>query len=242
MYYVSDTHEGIISKEDFETAQLLIKQRRKDIPSERQHFPLAQRIVCGHCGKHFLRKASSQKQLWSCAVRSKMPSRCPNPSISQDDVYSAFTQLFNKLSYHYREILLPVQNALSELKHKEFLENTRVSNIQLEIAKLREQNHVLASLRTKGFLSNEKYQEQSTGLHTKITKLQKELFRLTRSDDEDESLEQLVLLIDYLESHQNRTLEFDEDAFEYIVEQIVVRNQNELEFHLLGGIHFTEYI
>ena len=104
------------------------------------------------------------------------------------------------------------------------------------------QRHVLASLRTKGFLSNEKYQEQSTGLHTKITKLQKELFRLTRSDDEDESLEQLALLIDYLESQQNRTLEFDEDTFEYIVEQIVVRNQNELEFHLLGGIHFTEYI
>lgn len=172
MYYVSGTNEAIISKEDFETAQILLKQRRKGIPSERKYFPLALKMMCGHCGKNFLRKASSRKQLWICQVRWDTPEKCPNPFISRDDVYDAFMRLFNKLRCHYRKFLIPVQNALAELKQKEFSGNTRISDIQTEIANFREQNHVLATLVTEGFLSSEKYQEQSFGLQTKITKLQ----------------------------------------------------------------------
>ncbi len=35
---------------------------------------------------------------------------------------------------------------------------------------------------------------------------------------------------------------FDESAFEFMIEKIVVINQNELEFHIIGGLKFTEKI
>ena len=241
MYYVSGTHQAIISKEDFEAAQILLKQRRKGIPSERKYYPLALKMVCSHCRKKFIRKASNRKQLWICPVRSITPENCQNPSVNQDDVYTAFIRLFNKLRCRYTEILIPAQTMLSEVKRTEFLENTRVLDIQTETAKLREQNHVLATLLTKGFLSSEKYQEQSAGLQTKITKLQKELFRLTRSD-EDDTLKQIDFLIEYFENHQDRITEFDENAFESLVDKIIIKSRSEFEFYLLGGVHFTEYI
>ncbi len=36
--------------------------------------------------------------------------------------------------------------------------------------------------------------------------------------------------------------EFEETAFESMVEKIVVKSQNELEFHLIGGLKFKEKI
>lgn len=87
-----------------------------------------------------------------------------------------------------------------------------------------------------------KYLEQTTELTAKINKLQSELKKLTRSDDEDETLEQIEMLVDYFEKCENTITEFEESAFESIVEKIVVVNPNELEFHLIGSLKFREKI
>ena len=50
------------------------------------------------------------------------------------------------------------------------------------------------------------------------------------------------MLIDYFEKKENPISEFDESAFENIVEKIVVINQNELEFHVIGELKFKELI
>ena len=59
---------------------------------------------------------------------------------------------------------------------------------------------------------------------------------------EDEALEQIDMLIDFFEKRENPMTEFEESAFESIVEKIVVIDQHELEFHLIGGIKFKENI
>ena len=97
-------------------------------------------------------------------------------------------------------------------------------------------------MKTKGFLDEAKYLEQTTELTAKINKLQTELKKLTRSDDEDEMLEQIEMLIDFFEKRENIMIDFDESAFENIVEKIVVIDQYELEFHLIGGLKFKENI
>ena len=115
-------------------------------------------------------------------------------------------------------------------------------DIHKEIAKFREQTHILARLKTKGFLDEAKYIEQTTELTAKINKLQTDLKKLTRSDDEDETLNQIEMLIDFFEMRDKPITKFEESAFESIVERIVVINQHELEFHLIGGLKFKEKI
>ena len=68
------------------------------------------------------------------------------------------------------------------------------------------------------------------------------LKKLTRSDDEDETLDQIDMLIDFFEKRENPMTEFEETAFESIVEKIVVIDQHELEFHLIGGLKFKENV
>ena len=115
-------------------------------------------------------------------------------------------------------------------------------DIHKEIAKLREQTHVLARLKTKVFLDEAKYIEQATELNAKISKLQTELKKLTRSDDEDEMMDQIEMLIDIFEKREQIMTDFEESEFESIVEKIIVINQHELEFHLIGGLRFKEKI
>lgn len=71
--------------------------------------------------------------------------------------------------------------------------------------------------------------------------MQSELKKITRSDDEDETLEQLEMLIEYFEK-QTAITEFDKASFEFLIERMVVVNQNELEFHLYGGLKLREMI
>lgn len=67
-------------------------------------------------------------------------------------------------------------------------------------------------------------------------------FCLSNINDEDETIDQIEMLIDFFEKQSNPITEFDESTFEGIVEKIVVINQHELEFHLIGGLKFNEKI
>lgn len=158
------------------------------------------------------------------------------------EIYSAFVRLCNKLWYNYKTILAPLQTVLQDLKLRKFSGKTQVMDIHKGIAKLREQTHVLARLKTKGFLDEAKYIEQTTELTAKINKLQAELKKLTRSDDEDDTLDQIDMMIDFFGHMENPMKEFEESAFESIVDKIVVINQHKLEFHLIGGLKFKEKI
>lgn len=68
----------------------------------------------------------------------------------ESEIYAAFIRLYNKLFYNYKQILVLLQTALQELKIRRFNGNPNVIDIHKDIAKLKEQTHVLARLKTKG--------------------------------------------------------------------------------------------
>ena len=49
------------------------------------------------------------------------------------------------------------------------------------------------------------------------------------------------MLVEYFESREQLMIEFEEKNFEFLVDRIIA-NQNEFEFHLPGGLKFTEKI
>lgn len=242
-YYVSGSHEPIISRADFETVQRLLAQKSEYFGHTELHeYPLSRKIICENCGSTYRRKRSNNKTYWVCLKHDLNAAECSSKWIAEHKIYNAFTVLHNKLWHNYKQVLVPVQAALQDLKLRRFNGNSNVMNIHKEIAKLREQTHVLARLKTKGFLDDAKYFEQTTEITAKINKLQSELKKLTRSDDDDKILEEIEILTDYFEKCENPITEFEESAFENIVEKIIVINQHELEFHLIGGLKFTEKI
>ncbi len=239
-YYVTDTNPQIVEKRVFETVQRLLKERHK--PYSNDGHMMSGKIICSKCGATYKFKKCGEKYYWTCRTHDIKSDLCENGRILESKIYGAFIVLHNKLWYNYKQILIPLQTALHDLKLRKFNGNSNVMDIHKEIAKLKEQTHVLARLKTKGFLDNAKYLEQTAELNAKVNKLQSELKKITHIDDEDKTLEQIEMLTDYFEKQDVPISEFDESAFENIVKKIVVINQNELEFYVIGGLKFKELI
>ena len=240
-YLIENTHPSIISENDFRIVQRIIAENTKCAYTQIREEVFYQKIYCSVCNCTYKRKKVNGRVHWVCRTHEKKADSCPCKAISQIIIYRAFIALYNKLLYHYHSILIPIQQMLQELKCKKYGGNVRVMDIHKEIAKLREQNHVIARLRTKGFMDEGKYQEQTKELNNKIRKLQAELKKLTRSDDEDDVLEQLDMLVDYFEKREHMMVSFEPETFDSMVDKITA-NQNELTFHLLGGLELKEKI
>lgn len=241
-YYYTQRHEPIISQTDFYKVQHILKEHSNAYVAKKPNRIFSKRIICGECGATYKFKCRNDKSYWVCRLHDTESDKCSSKQILEANVMSAFVRLCNKLMYNYKQILLPLQTTLQSLRLRKFSGQTQVMEIHKEIAKLKEQTHVLARLKTKGFLDEAKYIEQTTELTSKINKLQAELKKLTRSDDEDETIEQIEMLTDFFEKREKPMTEFEEKEFESIVDKIVVKGQNELEFHLIGGLKFNEKI
>ena len=239
-YCVTGVNQQIVDKETFYAAQKLLESRHRDF--ETNVYPLSKKVFCGKCGATYKHRNRKGGAYWTCRKHDVNASDCENGSIPESKIYLAFIRLCNKLWHNYKVILTPLQTSLQDLKLRKFSGQTQIMDVHKEIAKLREQTHVLARLKTKGFLDEVKYIEQTTELTAKINKLQAELKKLTRSDEEDEALDQIDMLIDFFEKREKPMTEFEESAFESIVEKIIVINQHELEFHLIGGLKFKENV
>ena len=240
--YERDDHEPIISKEVFEQVQKLIKQRAEHYGNTKFcEYPLSRKIICGKCESTYKRKKSNNKVYWVCVKHDHLASECSSGWILEEKIYVAFTCLYNKLLCSYKQILIPLKNRLWQLKERELRGNSSILELRKEIAKLKEQTHVIARLRTKGFLDEEKYLMQSNEIGIKINKLRTELKKLTQ-DDDDDALEQLDMLIDIFENRQKPMTEFEEREFDSIVERITAMGDGRLQFHLIGGLNLTEKI
>ena len=92
-YYVEGSHEAIIDKATFDRVQEELKRRAEQYETAssvvKEHNPLAQKITCGLCGKHFIRKfgntsAKYKRPLWICQTYlARTKAACSSRRISE---------------------------------------------------------------------------------------------------------------------------------------------------------------
>ena len=238
MYYIEKTHEPIISRETFEVAQKILEQRFIN-NTERKEHPFSKKIVCGKCNSNFHRKKCRDKYYWVCNKHDYSASLCEARKITEGSVKDAFIRLFNILYSNYSELIMPIHKALQELMTKNANGSANIIELRRSVLKLKEQLKVIATLRTKGFLNEAKFMEQSTEVNVRINKLYKDIRLLSQSDDT--TLNDMEMLIWYFEKRELIMVEFEPQTFEFLIDKLVI-NDNELEFHMLGGLIITENI
>lgn len=241
-YYAKSTHEAIISKEIFENVQALINERRKNPESKiYKAYPLSKKIFCGICGCCHRRKKRNSGIYWICRNHDDNKDNCSSKPIPETEIYSAFIRLQNKLEANCKNILTPMLRQLQELSNKGISGNVRISEIRKEIAEIKNQRHLMATLKSQGILDAAHYTEHSAQLDRKLLSLQNQLHSLMGNDEDDKEIDGIKLLISAFENAEP-IAEFDEILFGQIVEKITVQSGTELTFRLMGGVEFTEKI
>lgn len=95
MYQALETHEAIVSIEEFEAvAKRLEEQAAKHAPRGKGYtgrYPFSSKIVCGICGKSYRRKVTHTGPVWVCATyNTRGKAFCPSKQIPEKTLTDLF--------------------------------------------------------------------------------------------------------------------------------------------------------
>ncbi|WP_172408115.1 recombinase family protein [Desulfosporosinus sp. FKA] len=250
MYYVKDSHPAIISREDFEKVQELMKARAKskgNIEGNREkytnRYAITGTIVCGHCGNKFKRHIDNcgtvaESVCWICNTYGK--NSCGVGRIKEETFKGLFVRVFNRI-YDDRAKLLGDYKARLEKEKLTELDNERIAKLDEKIETLIRQERALFLIEEKGYADHNLVKSEHEKLVKTLTQLQAE-----RSDwmaeikKRDTRLERTLEIEAILEAQGGNLTEFNDDLYSKLVEKIVVKERTKLIFQLRNGLAFEE--
>lgn len=180
--------------------------------------------------------------MWACQNHDRNKTLCPNRNLPEAELYAAFVRLYNKLKLNSDKILLPLFRQLQEVKNSRRKSDTRLAEINREMAELSGKILVLNRIKSKGLLDEALYTAQSNETNHRLTELKTEKGRLLEADEDDASVNGLRLLLDTLDCGPDYLEAFDRDLFDGMVEQIVARVDGTILFVLIGGLRLPERV
>ena len=247
-YMLHDHHEAIISREDFEAAQALIRQRAREkgvvkgTEKYQNRYAFSGKIICGECGDTFKRRIHSctgyKYIAWCCNTHIQDKSRCSMLFVKDEAIKQAFVTMMNKLIYGYRAILKPYLEGLKTSSSDDSLR--RIQEIQTLLAQNTEKRETLTKLMTQGIIDLVLYNKETNGLLSQADSFRSEIESLKNEVSGDATkVNETTALLHYAEKC-GMVPAFDEELFEKYVKRIVIRSRHEICFELKCGLRLTE--
>ena len=240
MYYAPNTHPAIISKEEYNAVQTLIKCRamRKQV---QERSPFDKKIFCEKCGLSFRKKVSHEKLFWICRSHANDAKSCTVTQILNTEIEQAFLHLYHKLRHQGISILTQLLTDLQTAQNRKLLWSLDIVELNKQIADIVRQERLLAELKQQGLVDPDIYITRSNTLAEQLrtAKLEKERFL---ESEEDQTIRQTQVLLEILETGPEFLEAFDEELFSELVAKIIVENNECLRFRLINGLELTEPI
>lgn len=243
-YYARGTHEGIITPEDFNRANALMKSRAQKITLP-HNDPLAfqKNLLCNTCGSLYRRKIVRGIPYWVCIGHDKKRHgiQCGIMPIAEDEIMESFLRLYYKLKHHGEPILSQILSSLQTIRNRRMLWSLDVIELNKQISELSSQNQMLTTLKQQSLIDPDIFIFQSNELAEQLraAKLKKERLLVA---DSDSAIAQTQELIDILEAGPDFLDAFDAELFGELVDKIIVDSNERLRFRLKNGLELTETI
>ena len=235
-YYIHDTHEAIISRENFQKVQESF-QNQSPRRSKTPHL-FVHRILCPQCGCHYRYIRSSGKPYWGHASQSEIEPSCKDIRLPEESIQAAFVNLLGKLHTHSDATL----SLLEEIAARQERGNAKLYELNTALADLNEKTHTLQRLHNKGFIEDADFREQSDALASQRKKLSDQRPQAIHGSKALETLDKLRELQRQLDTLPEFPWEFDIDQFDQLVEKIVPVSNTELLFKLKCGLELKEVL
>lgn len=242
--YVENSHEAIISKEQYEKAQSYSLQKRNACgDSETFDSPFRRIMACDFCGRRYVPKKCNGKHVWGCNSSNNgtiSSTRCPNHRIKDEAIYETYQKMMYKLSCN-KNLISDMVKQLTDVQRKVGGGRERIRQIDTEIANLAEQKNRIALFNAKKVIKDSEYASMRQDLDAKISDLRSERLKITTADRNEEYIDEINELLICLEDFSMDD-GFDEDLFMTVVKGITVVSLSELRFRLIGEIEVSEEI
>ncbi len=239
-FYVEDTHEAIVSRDVFEAVQARM-HRNANVPKhEKTQRIFDKMIYCEECGWGYKAKTLHGIRYWVCSRKSAAGQSCGGRNIREEEIKEAFVEVYNKLRVFEKEILDRTLMQILSVREKISGQNSEITQIDTEIAKLCGQNNMYAQLRGQGIIDEVSYLERTTELGYKITELRNKRLKILNADEDEMLIENLRVLKDMLSESPKTILHFDQQLFHVVTEKVLVGNDGTVVFQFKGGLHLRQ--
>ncbi len=116
-YFVRDSHEGIITEEEFNLTQIELEERKNTLRQHSAKSVFSGKIICADCSSFFGAKVWHSKDqykrtIWQC--NGKFKNKCRTPHLTEDEIKAVFVKAVNSLITD-RDTLI---NDLTEIRKK----------------------------------------------------------------------------------------------------------------------------
>lgn len=247
-YLVSEHHEPIISREMYERANALIRQRSKEKgleKSEGKHqnrYAFSGKIVCGTCGGKLIRRIHSNgtEIAWSCKTHISDINKCSAKYVREDILKVAFVTMLNKLIFSRKILLKPLYDSLKSDSADESIH--RMNELKSLLEKNLEKRYRLRQLRGQEIIDNVVF-SQEMNLLTKLAEEYRNELSILSCYTSAEALEvnEMEKLLKYTEATAV-VEEFSNALFHTFVDHIIVYGRDYVEFRLRCGLTLKEVI
>ena len=238
-YYCENTHEAIISKEEFESVRALMKSRSNyhKPPNKHREF-LSGKICCRQCGWKYKRRYKAGELRWTCSRKGKDIRVCHAPQLSDTEIREAFVRLFNILKQNERTLIVETITRLQTLKTKINSGNNAILEIDEELMSLSQKNATYGELFMQGVIDHTLFVQQTDVLNQKIYELRTRRSKLISEDDDEKCIERMRELRKIISS-SGYLVSMDESLFDSIIETVYIEQDGTLTFRLKCELEFS---
>ena len=240
-YYASESHEAIISREDFLAVAALMAEKSEYYGRQRptSPYPLTKKLRCSRCGAFYIRRTGKGYTIWSCHNHVRSKELCDSKRYSETQIYGAFMRMFNKLYYNSKSILRNTLYQLDFVMTYKKKNNQQAVELNQSIVQLLEKRHMIEQLRSKGYLPDNLFLSQCRDIDKQLQALrtEKEILFDTQLESTYAEVKRLSTIV---EDYGQEMTSFDEDIFDAIIKSITITPDGIIEFTLMGDLHFSE--
>lgn len=257
-YYITNNHEGIVSREDFHRVQEEIARRKsKRATSQKKsktnrgrytsQYALSERLVCGNCGCAYRRvtwsKKGKKKIVWRCTNRLEFGTKycTDSPTILESNLHEAIMQAMQgmvqseraSIAESIRQTLLTVESGGQAMADPYVIEN--------QIAQKREE------FRRLSIMAGEVEGDQGEFYDLKIKQINDEILCLRELKKQTEQAiaaqenagERLKDVLGIINGENLDIQEYSDQLVRRIIEQVTVEAQDKLTIRFVGGYELS---
>lgn len=236
-YYVTNSHEGIVTDEVFEMVQIEMERRKKFNMGRSSNYFFSGRIICGCCGEPYTRNvwhsnSKYKRYVWRCGKKYDGSEPCTSTHLYEDEIKNAFVQLVNELFMERDDLILTCKKLVGEVLGTDRLEK-KLQEIQEQADDLYEKLN--EHIRQRGRVleeSDEQRQQFEEDLKT-YESLQEKIRKITDSiNDKNRRRFDVEQFISNISQINSRVLEFDQGLWISLIEVATVPPDGEKKINL----------
>lgn len=249
LYYVENSHPGIISQEVFDMVQKE-KERRLSLRSSvntgkgkySSKYPLSGLLVCGDCGSKFRRYGRTIASgefitTWVCIQHQKDISKCKMLPLKEVDVLEAYKRVVTRFSGDLADVLDVVKESINEeLKAENIADLTPVRE---RLTETRKQIMELFKDKKAGAITNEEYNKKYEELSRVVRKFEEEEKNISANNTNDYIRKEQLKEINSILSDESVDL-LDSQIMRTLLNCIKVIDKHTVEFQFNCNLNIIE--